>query len=185
MSITWRRKSSASLRGRWKELRPMIDPKPPPSRMARTSSKMAAVSFASPPEKMTMRRPLKALCTTWRTRSARGAVGVVELQDARNLAREPRRRGRQVAERRRLGVAARRERQLEVVARIVRSRIGGAGARRAVLEALIDGQDHEPAAAREAPVVHEARQVGQRARVVASVPAQDLPYSLAHGGQLS
>ena len=54
----------------------MIDPKPPPSRMARTSSKMADVSFASPPEKMTMRRPLNALCTTWRTRSARVAIGI-------------------------------------------------------------------------------------------------------------
>src|SRR5438034_6640997 len=28
------------------------------------------------PEKMRMRRPLKALCTTWRTRSARVAIGM-------------------------------------------------------------------------------------------------------------
>src|SRR5439155_6240693 len=79
----------------------------------------------------------------------------------------------------------RRERQLEVVPRIVRSRIGREGARGAMLEALVYGQDHELAAARQAPVVHEARQVGERARVVASVPAQDLSYSLAHGRKLS
>src|SRR5881628_2085418 len=113
------------------------------------------------------------------------AVGVVELQDERDLARELRRPGLEEAERRRVGVAARRQRQLEVVAWIVRNRIGRKGTRRAVLEALVDGQDHEPAAARQAPVVHEARQVGQRARVVASVPAQDLSYALVHGRKLS
>src|SRR5207245_7149235 len=113
------------------------------------------------------------------------AVGVVELQDERDLARELRRPGLEEAERRRVGVAARRQRQLEVVARIVRNRIGRKGTRRAVLEALVDGQDHEPTAARQAPVVHEARQVGQRARVVASVPAQDLSYALVHGRKLS
>ena len=73
---------------RWKELRPMIEPKPPPSRMARISSMIAAVSFASPPEKMTMRRPAKALCTTCRTRSASVPIGnLLLLVDL--LARRP------------------------------------------------------------------------------------------------
>src|SRR2546428_328648 len=53
------------------------------------------------------------------------AVGVVELQDERDLARELRRPGLQEAGRRRVGIAARRERQLEVVGRTVRSRIAG------------------------------------------------------------
>ena len=48
----------------------MIEPKPPPSRMPRISSSIAGVPFASPPEKITMRRPSNADCTTWRTRSA-------------------------------------------------------------------------------------------------------------------
>src|SRR5207247_984065 len=76
------------------------------------------------------------------------AVGVVELQDERDLARELRRAGLEEAERRRVGVAARRQRQLEVVARVVAGGIGREGARRAVLEALVDGQEHEPARAR-------------------------------------
>jgi hypothetical protein len=42
----------------------MIEPKPPPSRMARTSSKTCSSLVAGPPEKMTTRRPLKVDCTT-------------------------------------------------------------------------------------------------------------------------
>jgi hypothetical protein len=38
-----------------------------------------AVPFASPPEKITMRLPLKALCTTWRMRSARVSIGMPVL----------------------------------------------------------------------------------------------------------
>src|SRR5206468_6417574 len=73
-----------------------------------------------------------------RIAAAGEAVGVVELQDERDLARELRRPRLQEAERRRVGVAARRERQLEVVARVVGGGIGREGARRAVLEALVD-----------------------------------------------
>lgn len=50
----------------------MIEPNPPPSWMARASLKTALALFLfAPPEKMTMRRPSKADCTTWRTRSVR------------------------------------------------------------------------------------------------------------------
>src|SRR4029453_9506735 len=76
MSMTPRRNSSPSVFLRWNELRPMIEPKPPPSRMARISSMMAAVSLASPPEKMTMRRPANALWTTCRTRSVSVPTGI-------------------------------------------------------------------------------------------------------------
>jgi hypothetical protein len=34
------------------------------------------VPLASPPEKMTMRLPLKQLCTTWRMRSVSVAIGI-------------------------------------------------------------------------------------------------------------
>ena len=54
---------------------PMIDPNPPPSRMPRISASTSAVPLAGPPEKMITRRPLKADCTTWATRSARVDVG--------------------------------------------------------------------------------------------------------------
>src|SRR5881392_2207772 len=39
--------STASARGRWKLLRPMIEPLPPPSRMARASSRTLAVALLS------------------------------------------------------------------------------------------------------------------------------------------
>ena len=65
---------TASDFGRWNELRPMIDPNPPPSRIARTSSKIVFSSLFAPPEKMTMRRPSNELCTICLTRSAKVAV---------------------------------------------------------------------------------------------------------------
>src|SRR5207247_3374243 len=74
-----------------------------------------------------------------RVAAAGEAVGVVELQDERDLARALRRAGLEEAERRRVGGAARRERQLDVIARVVGGGIGREGARRAVLEALVDG----------------------------------------------
>jgi hypothetical protein len=57
----------------------MIEPKPPPAAMPFTSASTSSVPLASPPEKMTMRRPLNADCTQWRTRSAQGADGDVAL----------------------------------------------------------------------------------------------------------
>ena len=61
----------------------MIEPKPPPSAVCRFSSSTASTPLASPPEKMTMRRPSKALWTTCCTRSASvadlDALGLVDL----------------------------------------------------------------------------------------------------------
>ena len=45
---------------RWNELRPIIEPKPPPSRIALTSANRDSSSLFGPPEKITMRRPSKA-----------------------------------------------------------------------------------------------------------------------------
>src|SRR5437870_170448 len=92
-----------------------------------------------------------------RVGAAGESVGVVELQDERDLARELGGAGLEEAERSRVGVAARRERQLEVIARVVARGVGREGARGAVLEALVDGQDDEPAGPRQAPVVHQDR----------------------------
>src|ERR1700751_265299 len=68
--MIWKRCSTAWFLGGWKVLRPIIEPLPPPSRTARTSAKTPSRSFASPPEKTTMRRPLKADCTTCLMRAA-------------------------------------------------------------------------------------------------------------------
>lgn len=73
-------RSMAAARGRWNELRPMMVPNPPPSRMARISSRTAlSSSLAAPPEKITIRRPSKALWTTCRTRSASVPIGTLVL----------------------------------------------------------------------------------------------------------
>ena len=76
MSITSCRSEIASVLGRWNELRPMIEPNAPPSARPRISSSISAFPYAAPPEKITMRRPLNALCTTWRARSASVPTGI-------------------------------------------------------------------------------------------------------------
>src|SRR6185437_13628342 len=65
MSITAPSIRSASSFGRWNELRPMIEPNPPPAWIARISSRsLSSSKMAAPPEKMTTRRPAKAQSTT-------------------------------------------------------------------------------------------------------------------------
>ena len=78
------------------------------------------------------------------------AVVVVDLQDQRDLAGELGRAGLDEAERRGVGVAAGVDGELEVVARVVAGGVGREAARRAVLEALVDRQDHHLARAGEA-----------------------------------
>ena len=53
----------------------MIDPNPPPSRIARASSYTVFSSLFAPPEKMTILRPSNELCTTCFTRSANVLIG--------------------------------------------------------------------------------------------------------------
>jgi len=57
----------------------MIEPNEPPSARPLISASTSSVPLASPPEKMTMRRPPKELCTTWRVRSASVATGIFSL----------------------------------------------------------------------------------------------------------
>src|SRR6478609_1280888 len=54
----------------------MMEPKPPPSRMARASSNTFLSSLLAPPEKMTIRRPPNELWTMCFTRSARVLIGI-------------------------------------------------------------------------------------------------------------
>ena len=55
----------------------MMLPKPPPSRMARASSRISSSrAFRAPPEKMTILLPLKVVWTTCRMRSAGVAMGI-------------------------------------------------------------------------------------------------------------
>ena len=90
--------------------------------------------------------------------------------------------GLQEAEGSRVGVAARVDRQLEVIIGIVGWRVGGEAADRPVLEALIDREDHELPGARQRPGVHELIEVAHDARIVGAVPTQDLLDAIAHHG---
>src|SRR3989304_4097795 len=133
MSIIVFKKRSASGFFRWNELRPMIEPNPPPSRIARTCSNTASSRSAAPPEKITIRRPAnapRARVEGEADRHAAQAHGVadaagerlrgialleqhvvaVELEDQRELPREIARPGPEEAERRRVPVAAPRAR---------------------------------------------------------------------------
>ena len=107
-------------------------------------------------------------------------VVVVQLEDQRHAARELPRAGLEKAERRRIGVAAGLDGELEVIARVVRGWVDGEAARRTVLDALVDRQDDQPSAASQGAGVQQPREVRQRARVVAAVPGQDLSHSIVH-----
>src|SRR5574341_567168 len=61
MSMIVFKNLSASGFFRWNEFRPMIEPNPPPSRMARTCSKTASSVSAAPPEKITRRGELERI----------------------------------------------------------------------------------------------------------------------------
>src|SRR4029450_6454654 len=108
-------------------------------------------------------------------------VVVVHLEDERDLPRELGRARLEKAQRRRIGVTAGADGELEVVGRVVGGRVHREGARGPVLEALIDGEDDEAPRAGESTVVEEARQVGAGPGAVARVPAEDFLDSLLHG----
>src|SRR5207247_8187247 len=88
--------------------------------------------------------------------------------------------GCEEAQGRRGGVAARLDGQPEVIGGIVRVWIDGEAPRWAVLEALVYGQDDEPARAGEASVIHDAGEIGAGARVLAVVPGEDLFHARFH-----
>jgi len=54
----------------------MMEPNPPPSRIARASSNIFLSSLLAPPEKITMRRPSNELCTTCLMRSESVLIGI-------------------------------------------------------------------------------------------------------------
>ena len=81
-----------------------------------------------------------------------------------------------------VGIAARLDGQLDVVAGIVAGGVGCEAAGRAVLEALVHGQDHELAGARQATGVHDAGQVGLHARGFRAVPGQDFTHACSGHG---
>ena len=107
-------------------------------------------------------------------------VAVVELQDQRDVARELARARLEEPERGGVRAAAGVDGELEVVAGVVPRGVHGERAPRAVLEALVDGQDHHAAGPAEAPVAEEAGQVRESAWAVAPVPGQDLLHAIRH-----
>ena len=107
-------------------------------------------------------------------------VVIVQLEDERNRARKLSRGCLEESQRRRVGVASRVERELEVIGGVIRRRIDGEAARRAVLEALVNRQDDELAGAGEAPRHHHPREVGKHAGVLAGIVTENFFDSLGH-----
>ena len=106
--------------------------------------------------------------------SLRQSVGIIELQDQRNLPGVLPRHGLDESERRRIRVAARVDRQLHVIFRIVPGRIWGERPRRPVLEPLVDRQNHQLAGPGQPTMHQQPIDFPERARVVRRVPAEDL-----------
>jgi hypothetical protein len=96
---------------------------------------------------------------------------VVQLQDQRDLTGELTGARLEEAQRRRVGVAARLDGELEVIARFVAGRVPGEAARRSVLEALVHREDHHLARAGQGAGVEHPGEIGERAGL-------SLPYQL-------
>ncbi len=101
-------------------------------------------------------------------------VVVVELEDQGDAPRIVPRPRLQEAERRRVGVAPRRQGQLEMVQRVVGWRIRAEAPGGAVLETLVHRQDQHLAGAAELSVLQHPGEVGERPGAVGPVPRQDL-----------
>ena len=108
----------------------------------------------------------------------RQRVGVVELQDERNLAGEFAADGLEKAERRGVRVTAGFDGELDVIVGIVRGRIRRKRPGRSVLEALVDGKDDHLAGAAELAGVEQPSQIGEGAGIVGWVPGQNLTNAL-------
>src|SRR5207249_6261303 len=80
-------------------------------------------------------------------------VMIVDLQDEGYLTRKITRSRFQKSQWRSVGVAARFDRQLEMISRVVRRRIWAEASRRTMLEPLIHRQDHELASAAQPPMI--------------------------------
>src|SRR5581483_1271724 len=75
------------------------------------------------------------------------------------------------------GVAARVDREAEVIRGIIAGRVHREAPRGTVLEALVHRQDHQLAGAGETPGVEEPGDVGAGTGTVAAVPAADLLHA--------
>src|SRR6266700_2951452 len=94
-------------------------------------------------------------------------VTIIDLQDQGNLSREITRSRFQKSQWRGVGVGARFDRQLEMISRIVRRRIGAEASRRTMLETPIHRQDHQLASAAQPAMIQQPREVGESAWIVA------------------
>jgi hypothetical protein len=101
-------------------------------------------------------------------------IVVVELENERDLAGVLGGDRLDEAKRRGIGIAAGFDRQLDVLAGIVTRRVGGERTARTVFKALVDREDNEFTGAAEATMGQQAGEVGQNARILALVIAQDL-----------
>ena len=107
-------------------------------------------------------------------------VVIVELQDERNFAGVFGGAGLEESQRRGVGVASGVDRQLKMIARIVRGRIDREAARRSVLETLVHGQNHELARPRELAVVEHAGEIAPHAGIFGIVVAENFSNSFGH-----
>src|SRR5437867_7362299 len=92
--------------------------------------------------------------------------------------------GFEKAQRRGVGVTPGIHGQLEMIERIVAGRVGRKTSRRSMLESLINRQDHQFTGPGQFSMTEQASQIGSCARVVASVPAQDLSDAIVHSQPL-
>jgi hypothetical protein len=105
----------------------------------------------------------------------RQRIGRVELEDGRDGAGESIGAGLERAERGGIGVQPGVDGELVMIVRVVGVRIGCEGAVGAVLETLVDGQDHHLARAAQPSVHQDAGEVGLGAGAIALVIVEDLP----------
>ena len=105
---------------------------------------------------------------------------IVGLEDERNLAGVLGHARLEKSQRRGVCVASRIDGELKVIARVVGGRIDGEASRRAMLEALVHGQNYEFASTRQLAVVEHPRQVAAHAGVFGIVIAKNLSNSLSH-----
>ncbi len=107
-------------------------------------------------------------------------IVVAQLEDERDVAGEFPRASFQESQRRGVGVATSLDRQFKMIERIIRGRIRREAPCRAVLKALIDGQDHELSCASEPPVVQYPGEIRQCAGIVAAIPTENFTDAFFH-----
>lgn len=107
-------------------------------------------------------------------------IVVVQLEDQRNPAGKVAGAGLDEPQRRRIRVAAGIDRQLEMVMRVIASRVRRKASCRAMLESLIDRQNDQLACPRQFSGIQQPGNVRLRARVVALVPAHNFLDPIAH-----